>query len=93
MVHKYSKSEFVRTLLSLRITERLNGRIKANLRYWIKTLHPDKPEMETIQRYIAEGLFRDGLRFISDDGVDRFRIEAARPYIKCNRKCFYKINY
>ena len=94
MIQKLSKSKFVYTLLKYKKTDTKLVRLSPEIVKLIKSVNKEKNTTAFIHRAIIEYLFRNGLRLISEDDKQYFRIESPKPYVKryCNN-CWYMRNW
>ena len=79
-----NKLDFVRTFLTYKQTERLNGRISTEERETIKQMFPGKSEMFVIRSALAEYFYNCGGRFIPE-WDNEYNLTGRKLFQICNQ--------
>jgi len=94
MTYKEPKTKLVYTLFKLKKTKSKLIRINPEIERLIALVNKEKNETAFIHKAIIEYLFRNGLRLVTDEGIQYFRVEASKPYVKGHCKnCWFVKNW
>ncbi|MFH2030167.1 MAG: hypothetical protein ABIJ40_05995 [Bacteroidota bacterium] len=94
MTYKEPKTKFVYTLFKLKKTKSKLIRINPEIERLIALVNKENNETAFIHKAIIAYLFRNGLRLVTDEGIQYFRVEASKPYVKNHCKnCWYVKNW